>query len=118
MPKVSPRDAAPAAAVANRAVRALLPFVDRRDFADAGPGLVAVLPGGIAEASGRRVWNLGDLRFSRRRGGAGRQAAAAGRPRAAARMASRPMRGQSPAATASRGAIHVPPTIGTLGNAR
>ena len=28
------------------------------------------------------------------------------------------MRGQSPAAIASRGAIHEPPTIGTLGSAR
>lgn len=44
--------------------------------------------------------------------------AASARPIAAARSASRRMRAQSPAMIASFGAIHEPPTIGTLGSAR
>lgn len=39
-------------------------------------------------------------------------------PIAAARWASRRMRTQSPAAIASLGAIHEPPTIGTFGSAK
>src|SRR5215469_5383972 len=64
MARVPPKDAETATRAANAAVRAALPFADRRDFADARRGLVAGLPDGIARAaSGQVIWRLGDYDF-------------------------------------------------------
>ena len=60
----APKDAEPSTRAANAAIRAALPFEDRRDFADARRGLIATLPDGIARAaSGQVVWNLSDYEF-------------------------------------------------------
>ncbi|HTT81468.1 MAG TPA: alkyl sulfatase dimerization domain-containing protein, partial [Stellaceae bacterium] len=64
MTGIMPKDAEPATRAANTAVRAALPFEDRRDFADARRGLIAELPEGIVRAaSGNVVWNLRDYDF-------------------------------------------------------
>jgi alkyl sulfatase BDS1-like metallo-beta-lactamase superfamily hydrolase len=61
---ILPKDAEPATRAANAAVRAALPFEDRRDFTDARRGLIATLPGGIARAaSGQVIWRLSDYDF-------------------------------------------------------
>jgi alkyl sulfatase BDS1-like metallo-beta-lactamase superfamily hydrolase len=60
----APKDAEPSTRAANAALRAVLPFEDRRDFEDARRGLIATLPDGIARAaSGQIVWNLSDYEF-------------------------------------------------------
>ena len=43
MPKIPPKDAEPSTRAVNAAVRAALPFEDRRDFTDARRGLIATL---------------------------------------------------------------------------
>jgi alkyl sulfatase BDS1-like metallo-beta-lactamase superfamily hydrolase len=64
MPKIPPKDAEPSTRAANAAVRAALPFEDRRDFTDARRGLIAALPEGIARAaSGQIIWRLSDYVF-------------------------------------------------------
>src|SRR6516162_2401217 len=64
MPKIPPKDAEPSTRAANAAVRAALPFEDRRDFTDARRGLIAALPEGIARAaSGQIIWRLSDYDF-------------------------------------------------------
>jgi alkyl sulfatase BDS1-like metallo-beta-lactamase superfamily hydrolase len=61
---IPPKDAEPATRAMNAAVRAALPFADRRDFTDARRGLIATLPGGIARAaSGQVIWRLSDYDF-------------------------------------------------------
>jgi alkyl sulfatase BDS1-like metallo-beta-lactamase superfamily hydrolase len=62
--KNPPKDAEPATRAVNAAVRAALPFEDRRDFTDARRGLIATLPEGIARAaSGQVIWRLSDYDF-------------------------------------------------------
>ena len=54
------RDASAATRAANDALIGSLPFEDRRDFEEAGRGLIAPLPDGgvIRAADGRAVWDL------------------------------------------------------------
>src|ERR1700720_3079460 len=60
----APKDAEPSTRAANAALRAVLPFEDRRDFEDTRRGLIATLPDGVARAaSGQIVWNLSDYEF-------------------------------------------------------
>lgn len=64
MARIAPKAAEAATQAANAAVRAALPFADRRDFADARRGLIAELPDGIARAaSGQIIWRLSDYDF-------------------------------------------------------
>jgi len=59
------RDASPATKAANAEMAATLPFEDRRDFDEAGRGLIAPLPddGVIAGDDGRPVWDLSRFAF-------------------------------------------------------
>jgi alkyl sulfatase BDS1-like metallo-beta-lactamase superfamily hydrolase len=62
--EIPPKDAEPSTRAVNAAVRAALPFEDRRDFTDARRGLIATLPEGIARAaSGQIIWRLSDYDF-------------------------------------------------------
>src|ERR1700732_4354843 len=57
----APKYAEPSTRAANAALRAVLPFEDRRDFEDTRRGLIATLPDGVARAaSGQIVWNPAD----------------------------------------------------------
>ena len=59
------KDASAATRAANKALVASLPFEDRRDFEEAGRGLIAPLPdGGVIRAQdGRPVWDLSAFSF-------------------------------------------------------
>jgi alkyl sulfatase BDS1-like metallo-beta-lactamase superfamily hydrolase len=59
------RDASPATKAANAEMAAALPFEDRRDFDEAGRGLIAPLPndGVIAGEDGKPVWDLSRFAF-------------------------------------------------------
>ena len=59
------RDATAATRAANEALAASLPFEDRRDFEEAGRGLLAPLPDGgrVLGSDGRPVWDLSRFDF-------------------------------------------------------
>jgi alkyl sulfatase BDS1-like metallo-beta-lactamase superfamily hydrolase len=59
------KEASAATRAANDALAASLPFEDRRDFEEAGRGLIAPLPDGgvIRAADGRPVWDLSAFSF-------------------------------------------------------